>query len=320
MKKLLVILTIGVLTITPVTTVISCNKNDNWNNIPVDPPVLPLEVTGFEGINFKTINPQDSKQTIPKLLEQLAQLFQGSKWDFNQLVKDYKFNNQSKLPTEIDLYRNGNYELNFNDGTTVNTLKINKTVITSNNLADKIKSIDLGVIDDARPKTILIAIVFNNMQLISELDKFGEFFIGPQTPEIWNQQISQVPNIEVNKDQTGATLKTGKDHWTEHDDPAKDYYGSVNIHFSVKTPTPPTEKEDLGAMKLTTNLGKLPKVTILQIMMMFISANFVSQLDRLSALLNDLYLTIDADKKGGTIFAYSSLSKYYTGQVKVTFS
>ncbi|KAF0851637.1 MAG: hypothetical protein EIB84_06805 [Spiroplasma poulsonii] len=319
MKKLLAILTTSVLTITPVTTIISCNKSDDWNNIPVDIPVLPLEVTGFEGINFKTINPQDSKQTIPKLLEQLAQLFQGSKWNFNQLVKNYKFNNQSKAPSEIDLYRNGNYELNFNDGTTVNTIKINKTVITSNHLADKIKSIDLGVIDDARPKTILIAIVFNNMQLISELDKFGEFFIGEQTPKIWNQQISQVPNIVVNKDQTEAILKTGKDHWSEHDDPTKDYYGSITIHFSVKTPEPPVKQEDLGAMKLTTNLGKLPKVTILQTMMMFISANFVSQLKRLSALLNDLYLTINDDQKGGTIVAYDH-SKYYTGEVELTFN
>ncbi|AOX43795.1 hypothetical protein S100390_v1c04520 [Spiroplasma sp. NBRC 100390] len=319
MKKLLAILTTSVLAITPVTTIISCNKNNDWNNIPVDPPVLPLEVTGFEGINFKTINPQDSKQTIPKLLNQLAQLFQGSKWDFNQLAKKYKFNNQTKSPTEIDLYRNGDYELNFNDGTTVNTLKINKTVITSNHLVDKIKSIDLGVIDDTRPKTILIAIVFNNMQLISELDKFGEFFIGPQESDVWNQQIASVPKIIVNKDQSGATLKTGKDHWTEHDDPTKEYYGSVAIHFSVKTPVPPTEKEDLGTMKLTTDLGKLPKVTILQIMMMFISANFVSQLKRLSALLNDLYVTVNDDKTEAIIFAYDK-SQYYIGKVNVTFS
>lgn len=319
MRKLLAVLTTSVLAITPVTEIISCHKNDDWNNIPVDPPVLQLEVTGFEGINFKTINPQDSKQTIPKLLEQLSQLFQGSKWNFNQLVKNYKFNNQPKPPVEIDLYRNGNYELNFNDGTTVNTIKINKTVITSNHLADKVKSIDLGVIDDARPKTILIAIVFKNMQLISELDKFGEFFIGLQTPDIWNRQISEVENIVVNKEQTEAILKTGKNHWTEHDDPSKDYYGSVTIHFSVKTPEPPSKQEDLGAMKLTTNLGKLPKVTILQTMMMFISDNFVSQLNRLSALLNDLYLRIDGDQKRGIIRAYDQ-SKYYIGQVELTFN
>ncbi|WP_425380581.1 hypothetical protein [Spiroplasma endosymbiont of Stenodema calcarata] len=319
MKKLLAILATSILTIAPSTAIISCKNNNDWNSIPVDPPVLPLEVTGFGGINFKSINPQDSKQSIPELLKQLAQLFQGSKWDFNKLIKDYKFNNQTKLITEIDLYRNGEYELNFNDGTTANTIKINKTVITSNHLADKIKSIDLGVITDSRPKTILIAIVFNNMQLISELDKFGEFFIGPQNSDVWNKQIASVPNIKVNDDKTGATLLTGKDHWSEHDDPTKDYYGSVMVHFSIKTPVPPSEKEDLSVMKLKTDLGKLPKITILQVMMIFISANFVSQLDRLSTLLNDLYIDINIDQKGGRIWAYQD-SKYYVGEVTLTFN
>ncbi|APE74522.1 hypothetical protein [Spiroplasma citri] len=319
MKKLLATIAIGILTSGPVMSVVSCTKNDNWNNIPIAPPVLPVEVTGFAGIDFKTINPQNNKQTIPELLQQLAQLFKGTKWNFEQLIKNYKFNNQSKPVNKIDLYRNGQYELNFSDGTTLNTIKINKTVTTSNHLADKVKSIDLGQITDARPKTILIAIIFNNMQLISELENFGEFFIGEQTSAIWNKQIDRVDKIEVEPDQTSATLISGNDHWSEHNNPATDYYGSVKVHFTVVAPKPPTVKEDLEQMNLITNLGKLPKVTILQVMMMFISVNFVSQLNRLSALLNDLYLDINPDKKSGTITAYEK-SEYYTGSINVTFS
>jgi len=319
MKKLLATVAVGILVSGPVMSVVSCTKNDNWNNIPVDPPVLPVEVTGFVGVDFKTIDPQNNKQTIPELFQQLAQLFQGTKWNFDQLIKNYKFNNQSKPIDKIDLYRNGQYELNFSDGTNLNTIKINKTVTTSNHLADKVKSIDLGQITDARPKTILIATIFNNMQLISELDKFGEYFIGPQTSEIWNRQIDKVDKIMIEPDQTGATLISGKDHWSEDNNPRTDYYGSVKVYFSVVPPEPPTVKEDLGQMKLTKNLGKLPKVTILQVMMMFISVNFVSQLNRLSALLNDLYLEINPDNKGGTITTYVK-SEYYTGSVNISFS
>ncbi|WP_425377605.1 hypothetical protein [Spiroplasma endosymbiont of Polydrusus pterygomalis] len=319
MKKLLAVMGVGLVTFGLTMTLVSCNKNDNWNSIPVDPPILPVEVIGFAGINFKTINPQNNKQTTPDLLDQLAQLFIGTQWKFEQLTKNYKFNNQTKPVAQIDLYRNGQYELNFNYGTSANTIKINKTVMSSNHLTDKVKSTDLGKITDSRPKTILIAIIFNNMQLISELNKFGDFFIGEQVPEIWNEQIETIANIEVNADQTGVTLKTGKDTWSKDDNPATDYYGSVNVHFSVVTPPPPAVKEDLGKMELKTSLGKLPKVTILQVMMMFISVNFVSQLDRLSALLNDLYLDINPDQKGGRITTYAK-SDYYTGEVNITFS
>ncbi|WP_374696255.1 hypothetical protein [Spiroplasma endosymbiont of Polydrusus formosus] len=319
MKKLLALMGVGLVTFGPTMALVSCNKNDNWNSIPIDSPILPVEVIGFAGINFKTINPQNNKQTIPDILDQLTQLFIGTQWKFEQLTKNYKFNNQTKPVAQIDLHRNGQYELNFNDGTNVNTIKINKTVMTSNHLTDKVKSTNLGQITDTRPKTILIAIIFNNMQLISELDKFGEFFIGEQVPEIWNKQIETAANIEVNADQTGATLNTGKDNWLKDDNPSTDYYGSVNIRFSVVTLPPPAAKEDLGKMKLKTSLGKLPKVTILQVMMMFISVNFVSQLKWLSVLLNDLYLDINIDQKEGIITTYVK-SDYYTGKVNITFS
>ncbi|UZQ31170.1 MAG: hypothetical protein OHM56_06880 [Spiroplasma phoeniceum] len=319
MKKLLATIAVGILVSGPVMSVVSCTKNDNWNNVTVDAPVLPVEVTGFVGVDFKTIDPQNNKQTIPELFQQLAQFFQGTKWNFDQLIKNYKFNNQPKPIDKIDLYRNGQYELNFSDETNLNTIKINKTVITSNHLADKVKSIDLGQIADGRPKTILIATIFNNMQLISELDKFGEYFIGPQTSKIWNRQIDKVDKIMIEPNQTGATLISGKDHWSEDNNPRTDYYGSVKVSFYVIPPEPPTAKEDLGQMKLTKNLGKLPKVTILQVMMMFISVNFVSHLNWLSALLNDLYLEINPDNKGGTITTFVK-SEYYTGNVNISFS
>ncbi len=319
MKKLLAtFVAVGILFSWPVMSVVSCTKNDNWNNIPVDPPVLPFEVTGFVGVDFKTIYPQNNKQTIPELFQKLSQLFQWTKWNFDQLIKNYKFNNQSKPIDKIDLYRNGQYELNFSDGTNLNRIKINKTVTNSNHLADKVKSIYLGQINDTRPKTILIATIFNNMQLISELDKFGEYFIGPQTPKIWNRQIDKVDKIMIESDQTGATLISGKDHWSEDNNPRTDYYGSVKVSFSVVPLEPPKVKKVLWQMNLTTNLGKLTKVTILQVIMMFISVNFVSQLNRLSALLNDLYLEINPDNKGGTIAAYEK-SEHYTGIVKISF-
>lgn len=316
MKKLLKIFIVGILFFGSALSLVCCSKKYNWNNISVDPPILPIEITGFKLINFKTINPQNNQQTIPKLLEQLSQLFQGSQWNFNKLIKNYKFNNQNKPVDNIDLYRNGHYELKFNDKTNINIIKINKIVTTSNHLADKIKSIDLGKIYDIKPKTILIAIIFNNIKLISELDKFGEFFIGIQTSDIWNKQIKNVDKIKIDK--TGATLITGKDNWSDKDNETTDYYGSVHVYFSIEHSKIPKERENLSEIKLTTNLGKIQNITILQVMMVFISINFVNKLDKLSILLNDLYLKINFDKKTGIITAYNE-SQYYSGNVKVTF-
>lgn len=157
------------------------------------------------------------------------------------------------------------------------------------------------------------------MQLISELDKFGEFFIGPQTSNIWNNQINKVDKIIINNNKTEAILISGKEKWKESDNSEKDYYGSVKVYFSILKQTPPLKKENLKKMKLITDLGKLSKVTILQIMMMFISVNFVNKLNYLSILLNDLYLDIKSDKKNGIIYAYNK-SKYYTGSINITFS
>ncbi|WP_368486242.1 lipoprotein [Spiroplasma sp. DGKH1] len=319
MKKLLTML--GALTIVTSSTmgVVSCQTGSgNWNDIPVDPPVLALDVKGFAGVNFKDVNPQDNNQTIPMLFAQLAKLFQGTKWDFNALHQQIKFNGSLITNPNPDLYRNGEYNIVINDNTSENELTINKTVVNSNHIADKVKNLDLGIVDDARPKTLLIATVFNNMGLISEIDKFGTFFIGEETEAIWNQQITSVPRLKIDANNGTAILETGKDHWTDHDDPHKDYYGTVTVHFTVKSKQPPANPMDLTNSGLSTNLGKLPQVSILQIMMMFITLNFAGSLDKLSELLNDLYVK-NITNNSADIEAWSG-SKYFSGALKVNFS
>ncbi|AGM25613.1 hypothetical protein SSYRP_v1c00170 [Spiroplasma syrphidicola EA-1] len=329
MKKILTILGAVSLTTMSVTSTVACQSNGgNWDDIPLNPPLVPFEVKGFEGLDFSSVNAQNDKQTLWNLMfKQIKGIFAGSHWNFDDLHQEVIRNDVDITNTKIDFYRNGTYSVKlFADEN--NVITIAKQVKTSNHIADKVRTTDLGNIHDTRPKTILIATIFKNTDIIMELDKFGEFFLGEQTPENWNKQIDEealADKIKINKVNHTITIDTGKLNWNEEtNDPAKEYYGTVTLTYNLK----PLDGPSKGIVDLETtqdkNLEELPQPTMLQVYMKFITKNLplINNLEYLSEFLNDVYLTINktGDKNyEATLTAYDK-SKFFEKSVTVTFT
>ncbi|AGM24604.1 lipoprotein [Spiroplasma chrysopicola] len=333
MKKILTILGAVSLTTMSVTSTVACQSNGgNWDDIPLKPPLVPFEVKGFAGLDFSHVNAQNKEQTLWNLIfKEIKGIFDRSQWNFDDLQQEVIRNDVDITNTKIDFYRNGTYSVKlFVDED--NVITIAKQVTTSNHIADKIRTTDLKNIHDTRPKTILIATIFKNTDIIMELDKFGEFFLGEQTPEGWNRQIYEDDDVVkgkilINKTNQTITIDTQKSEWNEDvDKPEKQYYGTVILTYDLKPINEPSEPNILKTEQ--DDLGDVPKPTMLQVFMKFITKNLplINNLEYLSEFLNDVYLIItpteDEKKYKAEFTAFKESrkkSRFFLGSVVVTF-
>lgn len=314
MKKFLKLLTISTLSAPVSLSAIACSNQPNWNGIPVPPPQVPIDVTGFKGVDFQSMNIKDY-DTVDSLFKALNQRFAASSWKDKSATTWTGTKDDQVIDVNRDdasnLKRNGTYKFDIKSNLDLpGDVKIIMQVTSSLDIADNMKVTNLGIIDDKLPKTILIACVFKNMNLVSKINEIADEYLD---------------HIDIKTDGEPAPDKIVKGTATLtspklNSDNSQPYFsGTVTVNFSVKLKKPTQPPVDLKTVITTPNLGTIPDNRYYTILMYVIIKNFVTKLDSLAEIVNNLDIKDNDTGHSATLIAVVP-SDYYKGSIPLTFT
>ncbi|AHI52498.1 lipoprotein [Spiroplasma culicicola] len=281
MKKYLTIFSTIAITSTSASAVVSCTNNDT-EDIYRPAPIMPIAKTGFENVNIEVIDMEKINYTN-ELLTEINQQLELAGYDLNNI--DYQvYKNESQISIKDDLYRNGNYQFiitnknNENDSITASI-----SITNSLHLMDNFKITSIGSIYDQRPKSIMMALMFYNLDMVNELTNVAV-------------QLTNSSNYQYTN--TGATLSINNEVPTSR---PTQFYGQLELKYnvvpfdkdSVNTEWPVTiaQMVKLAVNKdtLVTNFGRVNGKDPYTILMLFIMENLANPM-YWGLFINDLDL------------------------------
>ncbi|AUB32056.1 hypothetical protein [Spiroplasma floricola] len=251
-------------------SVVSC-KSVGGSNIWRPAPILPIVKNGFENVNLDSVDVQKIFYT-DDLLKEILQCLKLAGYEESDLNIQVLKNGIEADLQNTDIFRNANYDFiitnkkNSNDKITA-SIKITNSL----HLQDVFKVTSIGTIYDHRPRTIMMGLMFNNMDMIKQLPKVGE-------------ELTNSKNFVYNKNLDGATIKIND---TIPKEKPTGYYGSLELNYDVKefiSPEndtyPMTIKEMVKASNNLdspkTELGTLPGKDQYTVLMQFIIDNLTN--------------------------------------------
>ncbi|WP_339020324.1 hypothetical protein [Spiroplasma endosymbiont of Atherix ibis] len=278
MKKILMLLTTISITTSTSFSVLSCKSLSDYEEISIPDPVYLIKQSGFKGFDSKKIDVKKYIYTYD-LIDELDKHLQLAGYDLNNLTWDITRNKMIlEKGLEDNLLRNGNYifiiknKLNKND-----KIEIKQKITNSKYLKDVISKTNLKNIEDNRVKTVLMKMIFNNLNLISRIDDIAK--------EMLNSE-----NITI-------TDKKAILNFKDFDKNNRDkFYGQITLDFDVVGPNPnlPSEKIDINNLAkeagtiVKNDLGTLTIVSPFQIFSQYVTLNFSNKLQYLTILVNDI--------------------------------
>ncbi len=238
-KKILVGLSSIVFIPTITANVVSCT-NDKYDDIFRPDPIMPITKNGFEKANLDSINIEKIYYTDELLKEIIESLELGGYKEENLKIQVFK--NNSEISLDEDLYRNASYKFiitnkeNNNDNITA-AIKISNSV----HLQDVFKVSTIGNIYDNRPRTIMMALMFNNMDMINQLSKVGD-------------ELTDVNKFEYKKDNKGAIIRINDEVPKQR---PESYYGSLDLNYQVT----PFVEEEIGGQPFPMTISEMVKIS-----------------------------------------------------------
>ncbi|AXK51133.1 hypothetical protein [Spiroplasma alleghenense] len=313
MKKILAILA-SITTLSASTaSVVACGSLNKWDDIKVDPPLFDVAVTGFEGTelkNVKIVKNQEYKVLESEILEALK----GTAWEEEDSTEWSYTKNGIELKQEevevLDWTRNATYQvivkstIKDKPGLAIYTFDVENSM----HIADNLRTTNIGEIDDDREKTILMALIFQNMNLIPYINEISDQYIEPGG----NGSIELIKNPDT---QESIGAKISSDDLNASDKGT--FKGSVEISFKVVPKNPPEKPDDIDDLTNYPDIGVVQDTRKYSILMSYIISNFNAKLGKLSELVNDLDI-VNITDTSATIRAISG-SQYFIGSVDITF-
>lgn len=279
-KILAVVLGFGLVVLTT-SSVVGCD-NTPTDNIYRPDPIMPIVKKGFSNVNLDTIDVQSLNYTdelLAKLNEQLELV------GYNLKDLDYQvYKNEIKITLTEDLFRNGNYKFIISNKLDANDeITAAITITNSLHLVDNFKITTIGEIYDNRPRSIMMALMFYNLEMINNLTKVAS-------------ELTAVQNYSYST--SGALLSINDEVPKSR---PQTFYGSLDLKYSVV----PFEKESVATswpvsieqmVKLDndkkvmkTDLGRLDSPDAYSLLMVFIMENLNNPI-YWGLLVNDLDL------------------------------
>ncbi|AHI53864.1 hypothetical protein SSABA_v1c04570 [Spiroplasma sabaudiense Ar-1343] len=312
MKRLLAMIATISLTTTAATSVVACSNWGDWTEIQVPPPKFPVWVSGFEGTSLNKIVVEEN-QNFEKLQNDINEALKGSHWDAPEAVSwSYKKNNVTLEETALENFdwtRNADYQviIKSNLKEFPGEAIFSYTVSNSMHIADHLRTTDLGTIDDSRDKTILIALIFQNMNLIPYINEIADQYVEEGAVD------KIVLKYDEDNNAIGAVI--GSEETSKLNQ--RTFTGSTEVTFKVVSKVAPDEPEDIASLVKSSSIGTINDNRKYTIMMFFITVNFAAYLEKLSELINDLDV-INITETSATIKAIPE-SQYFSGSVDVVF-
>ncbi|WP_342276811.1 hypothetical protein [Spiroplasma endosymbiont of Nebria brevicollis] len=309
MKKMLKVLSIFIVSTPVMLNVTACSNEPNWDNIPIPPPQIPIEVTGFQGVDFASMNIKDY-DTVASLFLAIKNKLQDSPWAA-ETATIRTGTKDGKVITDLnafDLNRNAQYtfEVKSNIITLPGDANFIITITSSHHIADNMNIANLNQIDDINDKTILIACVFKNMNLVSKINEIADEYLNHI--EI---KTDGKPNYDSPINGTATLISPASSIQEPY------FYGSITVNFTVKLKKSPQYPTDLKSVIKTPELGNIPDNRQYTILMYVIIRNFVTQLDLLAEIVNNLNIT-NPTNDSAELSAIKD-SQYYSGHITLKF-
>ncbi|WP_375317281.1 hypothetical protein [Spiroplasma endosymbiont of Virgichneumon dumeticola] len=308
MKKLIKLLAIFIASTPVMLNVTACSNEPNWNNIPIPPPQIPIEVTGFQGVDFATMNIKDY-DTVASLFSAIKNKLQDSPWK-DKTATTWTGTKDGKVIADLnasDLKRNAQYTFEIKSNITLpGDAKFIITITSSHHIADNISVTNLNQIDDTNDKTILIACVFKNMNLVSKINEIADEYLN---------HIAIKTDGKPNYDRPVTGTATLTNPTSAKQEPY--FYGSITVNFTVKLKKSPKNPTDLKSVIKVPDLGIIPDNRPYTILMYVIIKNFVTQLDLLAEIVNNLNIT-NPTKDSAELSGVKD-SEYYSGHITLKF-
>ncbi|WP_338973008.1 hypothetical protein [Spiroplasma endosymbiont of Panorpa germanica] len=313
MKKILTALASITLLTSSTTTLVACSSSRNWDDIKVDPPLFDVSVTGFEGTGLRDIKIVVNQDYLV-LENDILTALKDTPWEEEGTTQwSYTKNGIDLKPSELedfDWTRNATYQvivkslIDDKPGLAIYTFD----VMNSMHIADNLRTTNIGEIDDDREKTILMALIFQNMNLIPYINEIADQYI----------ETGGSGNIKIIKDEKtqqsiGAIIESGQPGTNG----VGTFTGNVEISFQLYPKNPPQTPDDIETLTKYPDIGSVQDKRKYSIMMAYIIANFNSKLGKLSELVNDLEVVDITDTSAVMKSIPGSL--YFTGSVKVTY-
>ncbi|QEH61373.1 hypothetical protein SCHIN_v1c01750 [Spiroplasma chinense] len=322
MRKLITLLgSLG--TIIPISlSTISCSSREPWvETLDRPEPIYAIKKTGYVNFTEDKIDINKFNYTYD-LIDEINFYFNECGYNVDDMEWSV-VRNKMLLSKGLDdnLLQNGTYtftitnKLNDND-----KIIVQQKITNSKKLDDMIKNTDLGAISDIRIKTILMKVIFNNLNLISSINDIADGMLNEENFEINNNQI---------------TLKFGDFDKNDRDK----FYGELVLTYKIEKFVPEWDGqktiEDMSTFfggKTQTNLDTLKSIKRFDIFTQFITRNFSNRLNYLPVLVNDLDVENMVIKKiDGTDNEYEAMlnavsapengyTQYLIGSIKLTFT
>ncbi|WP_339020687.1 hypothetical protein [Spiroplasma endosymbiont of Atherix ibis] len=216
-NKLIVSFSIFIFVPSLTMNVISCKVGDR-SNIWRPNPIMPIKKYGFENVNLDSIDIQKIFYTDDLLKEILQSLKLVGYQESELSIQVFKNGIEVDLEN-TDMFRNSNYKFiitnkkNSNDKITA-SIKI----INSLHLQDVFKVTNIGTIYDHRTRTIMMGLMFYNMDMLRQLPKVG-------------QELTDSKNFRYNENLDGTTIKINDIIPKEK---PTSYYGSLELNYDVE--------------------------------------------------------------------------------------
>ncbi|AGR42448.1 hypothetical protein [Spiroplasma diminutum] len=264
-KKLIIVF--SSITFIPALTlsVVSCVDN-SWKDLYRPDPIMPIVKTGFENANIDSIDIEKIYYTDDLISQIEESLIKGG---YNNTTFSVEKNGSSIKMTD-DLYRNATYKfvVKNNDNETDNitaTIKITNSL----HLQDVFRVTNIGTVIDQRPRTIMMALMFYNLDMLNELSRVGD-------------ELTDSTKFTYKEDNSGALINI--DDQIPEIRPTN-YYGSLDLSYKIEpfnqgdlqfpmTIAEMVEKSTENEVK--TEFGKVDGIDKFTILMHFIMENVTS--------------------------------------------
>ncbi|ALD66800.1 hypothetical protein [Spiroplasma cantharicola] len=238
-KKVLVGLSSIVFIPSITANVVSCTS-DKYDDIFRPDPIMPITKNGFEKVNLDNINIEKIYYTDDLLKQIINSLELGGYKEDNLKIQVFK--NNSEISLKDDLYRNGTYKFiisnkeNANDNITA-SIKISNSV----HLQDVFKVTTIGNIYDNRPRTIMMALMFNNIDMVNQLSKVGD-------------ELTDVSKFDYKQNNKGAIIRI-KDEVPKQR--PESYYGSLDVNYQIT----PFIAEEIEGQSFPMTISEIVKIS-----------------------------------------------------------
>ncbi|WP_338984856.1 hypothetical protein [Spiroplasma endosymbiont of Diplazon laetatorius] len=282
-KKMLASFSMFAIIPTATLSVVSCGGN-YWDNIWRPEPIMPVIKEGFENVNLDNIDTEKIFYT-DELLNQILSSLKNSGYERDDLnIQLFKNGIEYDLKT-TDIFRNANYKFVItNKNNEKDKITASIKITNSLYLQDVFKVTNIGNVYDHRPRTIMMGLMFYNMDMIPQLSRVGN-------------ELTKAENYIYNQDLNGVTIKIND---KIPDERPTGYYGSLDVSYNIEKFTPSNNDEypmtiqqmvkaSNGLDKPKTELGTLSGKDQYTVLMQFIIENLTNSI-YWALFVNDLDL------------------------------